>query len=413
MDGVMFLFDLAILLFAAKMLGLLARKIGAPEVVGEIMAGLILGPAVFGLVKDTDFLSKMAEIGVMMLMFGAGLGTDVKELKKTGFKATLIACAGVAVPLVLGTLLFMAFYGFALPGSDQFMKGIFIGTIMSATSVSITVAVLKELGKLNDTVGTTITSAAIIDDVIGIVVLTVVISMSGAGGETGIGTVIIKVVLFFVIAIISGYLIYKGMVWLDANHPHSRRVPIVSLCYCFLLGFIAEEFFGIADITGAYVAGVILCNLSDREYIESKVDISSYMVFAPLFFAGIGLKTSISSMNGTLLLFSICFVIVALLAKVTGCGLCSLLVGFKGRDSLKIGIGMMARGEVALITAQKGLSAGLLTSDFFTAVILLILTSSIVTPVLLKKLYGKDKEDAAAVVVSEEAGIPSVETKEQ
>lgn len=397
MDGVMFLFDLAILLFAAKMLGLFARKIGAPEVVGEIMAGLILGPAVFGLVKETDFLSKMAEIGVIMLMFGAGLGTDVKELKKTGFKATVIACAGVAVPIVLGTLLFMAFYGFGLPGSEQFIKGIFVGTIMSATSVSITVAALKELGKLNDTVGTTITSAAIIDDVIGIVVLTIVISMSGSGTSTGIGTVIIKVALFFIIAVISGYLIYKGMVWLDNNHPHSRRIPIISLCYCFLLGFIAEEFFGIADITGAYVAGVILCNLSDREYIENKVDISSYMVFAPLFFAGIGLKTSISSMNGLLLLFSICFVIVALVGKIIGCGLFSMILGFKGNDSLKIGIGMMARGEVALITAQKGLAAGLLTSDYFTAVILLILASSIITPVLLKKLYNKDMVAETAV----------------
>ena len=402
MDGVKFLFDLAMLLFTAKMLGLLARKIGAPEVVGEIMAGLVLGPAVFGLVTDTDFLSKMAEIGVIMLMFGAGLGTDVKELKKTGVKATLIACAGVAVPIILGTLLFMAFYGFDVPGSEQFLKGLFIGTIMSATSVSITVAALKELGKLNDTVGTTITSAAIIDDVIGIVVLTVVISMSGAGEQSGIGTVIIKVVLFFVVAVISGYLVHKGMVWLDTNHPHSRRVPIVSLCYCFLLGFVAEEFFGIADITGAYVSGVILCNLSDREYIESKVDISSYMVFAPLFFAGIGLKTSISSMNGKLLLFSICFVAVALVAKVIGCGLCSRLVGFNGDESLKIGIGMMARGEVALITAQKGLSADLLTADYFTAVILLILTSSIVTPVLLKRRYSKSDMDALECIKNSE-----------
>lgn len=387
MDGVRFLFDLAVLLFAAKMFGLLAKKIGAPEVVGEILAGLLLGPAIFNIVQDNDFLSKMAEIGVIMLMFEAGLGTDLKELKKTGLKATLIACAGVAVPMIMGTVLFMSFYGFAAPDSEEFMKGLFIGTIMSATSVSITVAALKELGKLNDTVGTTITSAAIIDDVIGIVVLTLVISMSGSDGETGIGTVIIKVVLFFVIAIVSGFLIYKGMVRLDKDHPHTRRIPIISLCYCFLLGFIAEEYFGIADITGAYVAGVILCNLSDRDYIEKKVDVSSYMVFAPLFFAGIGLKTSISSMNGQLLLFSICFVIVALLGKVIGCGLCSRLLKFNGKDSLKIGIGMMARGEVALITAQKGLSAGLLTSDYFTAVILLILASSIITPLLLKRQY--------------------------
>ena len=389
MDNVNILFELAVLLFAAKMFGLLAKKIGAPEVVGEIIAGLVLGPAVFNIVGDSDFLSVMAEIGVIMLMFQAGLGTDLKELKKTGLKATVIACAGVAVPMILGTILFMLFYGFGSPGSEQFLKGLFIGTIMSATSVSITVAALKELGGLNDTVGTTITSAAIIDDVIGIIVLTVVISMSGSSMETGIGTVIIKVVLFFVIAVISGYLVNKGMVWLDKNHPHTRRIPIISLSYCLLLGFVAEKYFGIADITGAYVAGVVLCNLSDRDYIEKKIDTSAYMVFAPLFFAGIGLKTSISSMNGVLLAFSICFVIVALASKVIGCGLSSRLLGFDGKESLKIGIGMMARGEVALITAQKGLSCGLLTSDYFTAVILLILVSSIITPVLLKKQYQK------------------------
>ena len=405
MDGIQFLLDLAIILFAAKMLGLLVKKIGAPEVVGEILAGLLLGPAVFGFIKETDFLSKMAEIGVIMLMFEAGLGTDLKELKKTGLKATLIACAGVAVPMALGAVLFMSFYGFDTVGSPNFLKGLFIGTIMSATSVSITVATLKELGKLNDTVGTTITSAAIIDDIIGIIVLTVVISMSGASGNTaGIGTVILKVVIFFVIAIISGYLIYKGMVWLDNNHPHTRRIPIISLCYCFLLGFIAEQYFGIADITGAYVAVVILCNLTDRDYIESKVDISSYMVFAPLFFVGIGLKTTINSMNGILLLFSICFVIVGLVGKIIGCGLCARIMRFSGRDSMKIGIGMMARGEVALITAQKGLAAGLLTSDYFTAVILLILASSIITPVMLKRQYKKEAE-AVAISENEEPAI--------
>lgn len=405
MDGIQFLLDLAIILFAAKMLGLLVKKIGAPEVVGEILAGLLLGPAVFGFIKETDFLSKMAEIGVIMLMFEAGLGTDLKELKKTGLKATLIACAGVAVPMALGAVLFMSFYGFDTVGSPNFLKGLFIGTIMSATSVSITVATLKELGKLNDTVGITITSAAIIDDIIGIIVLTVVISMSGASGNTaGIGTVILKVVIFFVIAIISGYLIYKGMVWLDNNHPHTRRIPIISLCYCFLLGFIAEQYFGIADITGAYVAGVILCNLTDRDYIESKVDISSYMVFAPLFFVGIGLKTTINSMNGILLLFSICFVIVGLVGKIIGCGLCARIMRFSGRDSMKIGIGMMARGEVALITAQKGLAAGLLTSDYFTAVILLILASSIITPVMLKRQYKKEAE-AVAISENEEPAI--------
>jgi Kef-type K+ transport system membrane component KefB len=250
------------------------------------------------------------------------------------------------------------------------------------------VAALKELGKLSDEVGTTITGAAIIDDVIGIIALTIVLGMKGGNDSSGgVGMVLLKVVLFFAITIGSGILVYKAMRLLDKHFPHTRRVPITSLCYCFLLAFVAEAFFGIADITGAYMAGVVLCNLSDRDYIERKIDISSYMVFAPLFFTGIGLKTSFSSMDLKLLIFSILFVIVALLAKVIGCGGSARLLGFNNKDSLKIGIGMMSRGEVALITAQEGLAAGLLTSQFFTAIILLILVSSIVTPICLKKVY--------------------------
>ena len=389
MDSSRFLLDLAVLLFSAKLLGLLAKRFGAPEVVGQILAGLLLGPAVFGLVKETDFLSTMAEIGVMMIMFEAGVGTNLKELRRTGAKATAIAFVGVIVPVLMGGFLFMLFYGFGAPGSEQFMKSIFIGVIISATSVSITVAALQELGKLNDTVGTTITGAAVIDDVIGIVVLTVVISMNGnsAGGFAGVMGVLLKVVLFFALSIGTGFLINAAMHWLDERYPHTRRVPIMSLCYCFLLGYIAEAFFGISDITGAYLAGVVLCNLADRDYIEQKVDISSYMVFAPLFFTGIGLKTSFSSMNAKLLIFSVFFVLVALISKVIGCGGCSLALGFNKKDSLKIGIGMMSRGEVALITAQKGLSTGLLNADYFTAIILLILVSSIVTPMCLKQVY--------------------------
>lgn len=390
MDSVHYLLDLAVLLFSAKVFGIAAKKLGAPEVVGQIAAGLLLGPAIFGFVTETDFLAQMAEIGVMMLMFEAGLETDLKKMRQTGLKATVIAFAGVAVPVVLGMLLFMAFYGFGGPGSDEFLKGLFIGVIISATSVSITVAALKELGKLNDEVGTAITGAAIIDDVIGIVVLTIVIGMKPGANSAGAGSILLKVVLFFALAIGTGFLVNLGMHWLDSHYPHMRRVPIASLCYCFLLGYIAETYFGIADITGAYVAGVVLCNLSDRDYIEEKVDISSYMVFAPLFFTGIGLKTSFSAMNLRLLIFSILFVVVALTGKVIGCGGSALLLGFNRKDSLKIGIGMMSRGEVALITAQKGLAAGLLTADFFTAIILLILVSSIVTPICLNYVYRKD-----------------------
>ena len=385
MDNLSFLLDIALILLTAKVFGIIARKLHAPEVVGEIIAGLLIGPAVLGIVGQSDFINKMAEIGVIMLMFEAGLSTDMKKLKQTGLKATAIACTGVFVPLMLGAILFMSFYGFGPVGSDQFIKGLFIGTLMAATSVSITVAALKELGKLSSTVGTTIVSAAIIDDVIAIVVLTFVLSAKGSGSSVWV--TMFKAILFFAIAIITGFVVYKAFKWLDARYEHTRRIPIAALVYCIIMAYVAERFFGIADITGAYVAGVVLCNLHDVKYVERKVDVSSYMFFAPIFFAGIGLKVSFESMNPMLLFFSIAFVIVACLAKIIGCGLTSKLCRFNWNDSLKIGIGMMTRGEVALITAQKGLAAGLITSDYFTAVILMILVSSILAPVLLKILY--------------------------
>ena len=373
------------ILFVAKLFGIIARKLHAPEVVGEIIAGLLIGPAVLGLVHQSDFINKMAEIGVIMLMFEAGLSTDMKKLKQTGLKATAIACAGVFVPICMGAALYMCFYGFGPIGSEQFLKGLFIGTIMAATSVSITVAALKELGKLSSTVGTTIVSAAIIDDVIVIIVLTFVLSAKGSGSS--VLSTMLKALLFFAIAIISGFVVYKAFKWLDARYEHTRRIPIAALVYCLFMAFVAERYFGIADITGAYVAGVVLCNLHDVKYVERKVDVSSYMVFAPIFFAGIGLKVSFENFNPTFLFFSIAFVAVALVSKIIGCGSASKLCKFKWNDSLKIGVGMMTRGEVALITAQKGLAAGLISSDYFTAVILMILVSSILAPVLLKILY--------------------------
>ncbi len=380
--------DLAIILVFGKFFGLLARKCKAPQVVGEIIAGLIIGPSILGLVEQSDFLAQMGEIGVILLMFSAGLETNLKDLMKTGFKAFLIACAGVFVPLVGGTLLYMAFYGTASFGSEKFYQALFIGVIMTATSVSITVQSLREMGKLKGEIGTTILSAAIIDDVIGILVLTFVIGFKNP--ESNEGKVIISTILFFMCALVFGFILYKIFKKLDNRYPHTRRIPIIGLALCFFLAYAAEVYFGIADITGAYVAGIILCSIRDSEYIEEKVDISSYLMFGPVFFAGIGLKTNIDNVTGEIILFAIAFVLVALLCKVIGCGLMAKLCRFKNKDCLKIGVGMMTRGEVALIVSQKGLSVGMLSPVYFTAVILLIIVSSIVTPIILKLLYAKD-----------------------
>lgn len=392
MDSYKILLDLAIIVITSKFFGLIARKLKAPQVVGQIIAGLLIGPSVLGIVDLTDFISQMAEIGVILLMFSAGLETNIKDLMKTGLKAFLIACAGVFVPLIGGTLLYMGFYGAAAMGTDKFYSALFIGVIMTATSVSITVQSLRELGKLKGEVGTTIMSAAIIDDVIGIIVLTFVIGFKTP--DSNPMSVVFSTILFFAFAFIVGIILYKVMKLIDAKYPHTRRIPILGLAICFIFAYVAEVYFGIADITGAYVAGIIMCSLEDSDYIAEKMDINSYMLFGPIFFASIGLKTTLDNLTVELLLFSVGFVVVALVTKIIGCGLMSRLLGYKGNDALKIGVGMMTRGEVALIVSQKGLAVGMISSVYFTAVILLIIVSSVATPIILKFLYAKDKETA-------------------
>lgn len=384
--------DLAIIVVFAKCFGLLARMIKVPQVAGEIVAGLIIGPSVLGLVQQSDFLTQMAEIGVILLMFAAGLTTNMKDLKKTGPMALLVACVGVVVPLIGGYLAYSCFYGFVQVGTNEFFRAVFIGVIMTATSVSITVQTLRELGHLQGRVGTLIVSAAIIDDVIGIIVLTFVLGLKNPTQKPF--AVIQNTVLFFVFVIAVGFIMNYAFKWYDKRYAHTRRIPIYGLALCLVFSYVAERYFGIADITGAYLAGITLCSIRDSDYIARKMDVSSYMFFGPVFFASIGIRTQISGMTVSILLFTLVFVLVALLAKIIGCGAIAKLCRFNNRDALKVGVGMMTRGEVALIVSQKGLSAGVLDPIYFSSVIILIIVSSVLTPILLKILYsGEDKTD--------------------
>ena len=377
------LLSMGIILIVTKYFAVTAKKFGFTQVAGMIIAGLLLrfipwfknfgGTEPNFIYQETNnFISFMAEIGVILIMFSAGLGTNLKSLIKSGIKSTIIACCGVFVPLIMGTVMALCFWGFDGFGTQEFFKSVFIGTILTATSVSISVAVLKELGKIKSDVGQTIISSAIIDDVIGIIVLTIVLGVStGKGGYIGI---ILKTLAFFVCAIVVGFIVYTLFRW-------------YALGLSFIFAFCAEKFFGIADITGAYIAGIVLCNLSDASYMESKIDINGYMLFSPIFFASIGLKTNLSGFNTSLLLFSIAFVVVGCISKVIGCGGISKLLGFNWKESYQIGLGMMVRGEVALIVASKGLAVGLIDSKYFSSVILLIIVSSMIVPVLMKKAF--------------------------
>lgn len=391
-----YLATLAIILLSTKFLGLASRKVRMPAVVGALLAGIILGPSCLGVVSQTDFLSKSAEIGVIILMFLSGLETDLDELKENGLASFVVAAIGVVIPLLGGALT----YYFMNPegeSSINILKAVFVGVTLTATSVSITVETLRELGKLSGRMGTTILGAAVIDDIIGIVVLTAITSMNG-GSDVSLSVVLLKILLFFAFVIISAIVIFVVKRKFLKNLRMRRRISIYVLAFCFILSFCAEYFFGVADITGAYFAGVILCNFGAKEYIDERFEILGYLLFSPIFFASIGIKTNLGELAGNpaIILFAIVLMVVAILTKVIGCGIGAKLCKFKNKEALAIGIGMISRGEVALIVAQKGANCGLLESNMFPAIVFMVIVTTLITPVLLKLLLsGKSKKAVA------------------
>lgn len=389
-----FLFDIALILISTKLLGLVTRRFRMPQVVGALLAGLILGPAVFNILKETDFISQMSELGVIVLMFTAGLETDIKDLKKSGKASMIIACLGVIVPIVLGFGL-MAFFNnngtFTDMTSEQLLQNIFIGVIMTATSVSITVETLKEIGKLSTKAGNAILGAAIIDDILGIIALTVITSM--ADPTVNILLVLLKIVAFFAVCGLFGYLFYKFFNWYCGRYSKDmRRFVILAFVFCLLLSFCAEEFFGVADITGAFIAGLIISNTQRSKYIMSRFETLSYILLSPIFFASIGIKVSLPAMTGTIIVFTVLLTIIAIISKIIGCGLGAKLCKFTNRESIQVGTGMISRGEVALIVANKGSALGLMLPDLFGPVVIMVVITTIITPIFLKIAFGKKSD---------------------
>jgi Kef-type K+ transport system membrane component KefB len=393
-----FFLDLAIILLSTKLFGLLTRRVQMPQVVGALLAGVILGPTFLNILEETEFINKMAELGVILLMFTAGMETDVKELKRTGKASFIIAIFGVGVPLIGGFLAAALFAGdFAEMSKLDLLQNIFIGVILTATSVSITVETLREMGKLKSKSGTAILGAAVIDDILGIIILTFVISFRDS--SVSILSIFMRISLFFVFAAVCAVVFYKGFKYMTRKYGRKRRIPIYSFILCLILAYVAEEYFGIADITGAYLAGVIISNLKSNEYVAEKVEITSYMLFSPIFFASIGIKTSIHSMSWNIVFFSLLLIAVAILTKVIGCGIGARLTGFTKNESLKIGIGMVSRGEVALIVANKGAAVGLIRDEYFAPVIIVVLVTTLITPILLKIVYKEKHEKIHGVTV--------------
>lgn len=384
MESYKYLLDIALILISTKILGLLTRRIQLPQVVGALIAGLLLGPACFGVLQETDFIKNIAEIGVIVLMFAAGLETDVQELKKTGLASFIIALLGVIVPLIGGYFVATIYN----PVTDQqtMLQNIFVGVVLTATSVSITVETLKELGKLSTKTGNAILGAALIDDVLGIIALTVISSF--AGSDVSLWVILLKILGFFIFCGVVAFLFIKFVnPWINKYKKDLRRFVILAFAFCLLMSFSAEYFFGVSDITGAFVAGLILSNNKKTSYMLNRFDTVSYVLLSPVFFASVGLNVTFSNMSATVVVLTVLLLVVAILSKMIGCGLGAKICKYTNLQSVKIGIGMISRGEVALIVATKGMSMGLMKDEFFAPLVLVVVATTIVTPILLKLAY--------------------------
>lgn len=380
-----FLFDLALILISTKLFGLITKKVRMPQVVGALVAGVILGPAVLNVLSETEFIQKLAELGVIVLMFTAGLETDINQLKKTGKASFIIAVLGVIIPLAVGFFIASIFN----KGNDvnTILQNVFIGIILTATSVSITVETLKEMGKLNTRAGNAILGAAIIDDILGIIALTITTSL--ADPSINVIIVLAKIVMFFIFAGFAGYLFHWAFIKLDERYQRDlRRFVIIAFVFCLLLSFCAEEFFGVADITGAFIAGLVMSDSNRSKYLNSRFETLSYMLLSPIFFASIGIKVQLTAMTKTIFIFAILLLLVAILSKVFGCALGAKLCRYSNREAIQIGTGMISRGEVALIVANKGIAMGLMLPEFLAPVVIVVVVTTIVTPILLKVVFN-------------------------
>ncbi len=368
--------------------------------VGALLAGLLLGPACLNILHETDFIIQLAELGVIVLMFTAGLETDINELKKSGKASLIIAILGMIIPLAGGFILASIFNkgGISDASALPFLQNIFIGIILTATSVSITVETLKELGKLSTRAGNAILGAAIIDDILGVIALTVVTSATDP--NVSIAVVLIKIVLFFIVGGLAGFLFSKFMeTSMRRSKMDLRRFVILSFVFCLILSYCAEHFFGVADITGAFMAGLFLSNAPRKHYIMNRFETTAYMLLSPIFFASIGIKVVIPEMTPALITFSIALVIIAILTKVLGCALGAKMCKYSTTEAIQIGTGMVSRGEVALIVASKGASLGLMGSIFFGPIVIMVVITTVITPILLKIVFSNKEQETNCVPV--------------
>ncbi len=377
------LLAIALILIATKFGGIISRKLKMPEVLGALLAGIIIGPMVLNAVQYDENIELLSNLGVIMLMFLAGLETDVEQFKKAGKSSLVIAVFGIVVPLVLGTLSAFLFY-------DDLLENIFLGVVLTATSVSITVETLTEMGKLNTRVGINILGAAVIDDILGLVLISVLLAVKSGGGSSVFVTMG-GMAGFCLIAVLAIVFLPKIVNKLTDKIQPNMTILTLALTGALFVAFIAESL-GIAAITGAYLFGLLLSQMSHKKYIERNVKSISSGFLSPIFFASVGLSATMSGLSTRVLVITLVMFIVAVVGKVVGCGLAARIFKMNRSESVQVGVGMISRGEVAIITANIGLQNNIITQEVFIPTILVVLLTTIATPILLKMAFSHKNE---------------------
>lgn len=370
--------ELLIILLATKLASDLSVRLGQPAVLGKLIVGIILGPAVLGWVKSGEMIDELSEIGVLLLMFIAGLETDLQELRRNLTSSFAVAFGGVLFPFAGGYLTGISI-GFTTS------QAMFLGLLLSATSVSISVQVLKDLNRLNSREGTTMLGAAVIDDVLVVVLLAVLLSMTG-GADVSLSAVLLKKLLFFGGILLLGWKVVPWIMRFLAPLRATEAVISAALIICFLFAYLAE-YLGVAGMIGAFAAGIAVSETKYKHTVEERLEPIAYAIFVPIFFVSIGLSVTFEGVTQHLWLIVV-LTVLSIFTKMVGGGLGAKLTGFNWRSSFGIGSGMVSRGEVALIIAAIGLDSGLLDPSYFTPLLIVVILTTLVTPPLLKLAFG-------------------------
>lgn len=402
-----FAFLVLIILLSAKLAGYVSVRLGQPSVLGELLVGILLGPSLIDLLNLPfidhsleELISVLAELGVLLLMFIAGLELHFDELTRNTRVAAYAGTLGVLLPTTLG-------WGAGRLGGMENSQAIFLGLILGATSVSISAQTLLELRALRSRVGLGLLGAAVFDDILVILFLSIFLAIqSGAGSVFGVLWILVKMLAFLGLSVAFGMWVLPWMVRRMVHLPISQGVLTLGLAVMLFYGLAAELIGGMAAITGAFLAGLMMARSSERERVENGVHALAYSLFVPIFFINIGLSVNARTIRPDMILFAIVITLIAIIGKWVGAGVGAKLGGLSARESVQLGAGMISRGEVGLIVASVGIQQGLIAADLFSVVVAMVLVTTLVTPPLLRILFGSERPNTPRPPSQTEQVIP-------